>query len=310
MTISRDISERFWNLPHKEREEVEREKTFIDDIIAKAHIEREIFSHLDGVRTAFDGGAGYGRFSIPLAKRGVHVTHFDISSPMIERAKALAEEAGVLDHMTFVQGSLEDLSAYRDGEFDMVLSFDSPISYTYPNHERVIGELARICKKRLILSVYSRLAWTYLFDPAQKVKYILDPDTEDSFARWQLDVAAGQVEGYRPDMEAVRSFFQTGLMESLEETAARYNEGEAPWPISYAFMPEELQGILERVGAKRIRLAGPGALSRSIPGPVLRNIMGDEELKREFLDFSFWYDSRPACAGMGKDNLLASASVI
>jgi hypothetical protein len=44
---------------------------FLDDVIQKAHLEREIASRLSGVRTILDAGAGTGRFSIPLgAKQG------------------------------------------------------------------------------------------------------------------------------------------------------------------------------------------------------------------------------------------------
>jgi SAM-dependent methyltransferase len=307
VTTSRDISSRFWNLPQKAEEEANREQTFIDDIISKAHIEREILGHLGGIQTVFDGGAGCGRFSIPLAKRGLRVTHFDISLPMIEKAKQLASREGVLGNMTFVHGSLEDLGAYRDKQFDMVLSFDAPVSYAYPHHERVLGELTRICGKRLIVSVYSRLAWTYLFDPAQKVKYILDVHTQDPFARCQLDEGAKMLAEHRPDMDTARNFFRTGLMERPEDTAAEYEKGGTPWPVSYAFMPDELEAILKRFGAKDVCLAGPGALSRSVPGEVLRNIMRDEALRREFLDLSYWYDSQLWCAGMGKDNILVTA---
>lgn len=309
MTTSKDISSRFWNLPQKANEELSRESTFIDDIIQKAHIEREILSHLDGVKTVFDGGAGYGRFSILLAKRGLHVTHFDISEVMIAKAKEIAKREGVLGKMTFVRGSLEDLRAYRDKQFDLVLSFDAPISYTYPNHEKVIGELARICSKRMMISVYSRLAWTYLFDPAQKLKYILDKDSEDPFVRWTIDHGVSQLSSHIPDMNAVRTFFKTGLMEQPEQTAAEYNKGNSPWPVSYAFMPDELYGILKRSGAKNIKLSGPGALSRSIPGEVLNRIMQNEALKEDFLDFCYWYDSQPQCVGMGKDNIVANAEI-
>ena len=52
---------------------------------------------------------------------------------MIDKARELAEKEGVSDKITFVKGALEDLSAYKDGEFDLVMSFDAPISYTYPN---------------------------------------------------------------------------------------------------------------------------------------------------------------------------------
>ena len=55
---STKISERMWNQPDKGELEAERENTFIDDIVQKSHIERELLQSLDGIRTAFDGGAG------------------------------------------------------------------------------------------------------------------------------------------------------------------------------------------------------------------------------------------------------------
>lgn len=54
---SRLIAERHWNLPDKGERESRREETFIDDIIQKHHLERELLTCLDGVETAFDGGA-------------------------------------------------------------------------------------------------------------------------------------------------------------------------------------------------------------------------------------------------------------
>jgi hypothetical protein len=71
-------------------------------------------------------------------------------------------------------------------------------------------------------------------------------------------------------------------------------------------MPDELQKIFEENKIKKIKLAGPGALSRSIPGEVLKNIMRNEHLKKEFLDFCYEYDSKKWVAGLGKDNILIS----
>ena len=110
-------------------------------------------------------------------------------------------------------------------------------------------------------------------------------------------------------MAAVKTFYKTGLMESAEKTAKAFEDGGAPWPVSYAFMPDELLRILENAGAKEARLSGPGALSRSIPGEVLSNIMRDELSRQDFLDFCYWYDSQPWCAGMGKDNIVALAAL-
>ena len=170
---SRKIAERQWNLPDKGELESRREETYMDDIIQKDHIERKLLDHLDGIRTVFDGGAGCGRFSILLARQGCHVTHFDISGPMIDKAKELAAREGVLDRITFVRGALEDLSAFPDRSFDLVISFDAPVSYTWPNQERVIGELVRIARKRIMLSVSSRLgSLPYLANPIQKNQFI------------------------------------------------------------------------------------------------------------------------------------------
>ena len=52
MDFSTKISERMWNLPDKGELEAEREKTFIDDIVQKAHIEKELLQSLDGIENA------------------------------------------------------------------------------------------------------------------------------------------------------------------------------------------------------------------------------------------------------------------
>ena len=47
MDYSRKISERLWNQPDKGELESHREETYIDDIIQKNHIQRELLSHLE-----------------------------------------------------------------------------------------------------------------------------------------------------------------------------------------------------------------------------------------------------------------------
>ena len=305
MDHSRKISERLWNLPDKGELESRREDTFIDDIVQKSHLEKELLSHLDGIRTVFDGGAGCGRFSILLAKHGCRVTHFDISQPMIDKAKELAEKEGVLDKIVFIKGALEDLSAFADGSFDMVISFDAPVSYTYPRQEQVIGELVRICRKRILLSVSSRLGYLpYLANPIQKNQFILDENCGDPFARWCVENAAEAIDAFRFQKDAVLKVWSDGLMGG-EEEISEYEAGGAPWCITYTFLPDELEGILSRRGVKNIRLAGPGAYARTIPREVLVKIMNDPKQREEFLDVCYRYDSSPYVCGMGKDNLLA-----
>ena len=306
---SRKIAERQWNLPDKGELESRREATYIDDIIQKDHIERKLLEHLDGIRTVFDDGAGSGRFSILLAKKGCRVTHFDISQPMIDKARELAEREGVLDRITFVKGALEDLGAYPDRAFDLVISFDAPVSYTWPNQERVIGELVRIARKRIMLSVSSRLgSLPYLANPIQKNQFILDEDTGDPFARWCIANRKAMVDGFRFDRRSAEKLLGDGLMGG-EEEIAEYERGGTPWCITYTFLPDELEGILARLHVKNIRLSGPGAYGRTVPREILVKIMGDPEQKADFLAFCYRYDNNPYVCGLGKDNLFATGEI-
>ena len=299
------ISERQWNLPDKGELESRREETYMDDIIQKNHLERQLLEHLDGIGTVFDGGAGCGRFSILLARHGCHVTHFDISQPMIDKARELAAEAGVLDRITFVKGALEDLSAYPDHAFDLVISFDAPVSYTYPHQERVIGELVRIAAKRIMISVSSRLGTLpYLANPVQKHQFILDEGSADPFVQWCVAHREEMIRGFSFDRELAERVFSDGLMGG-EEEIAEYERGGAPWCITYTFLPDELREILARYGVRDIRLTGPGAYARTIPREILVRIMEDPQQRADFLDFCYRYDASPWVCGMGKDNLFA-----
>jgi ubiquinone/menaquinone biosynthesis C-methylase UbiE len=279
-------------------------------MIHKAHLERLLLGNLDRVRSVLDGGGGYGRFSILLAKLGLKVTHLDISAGMIAKARELAFEAGIDDNITFIHAAIEEISAFRDKQFDLVISFDAPISYAYPGHESVIGDLIRVADKRVCFSVFSRPGLlTYLVNPTQKQKYIINNALNAPLLQWYTEHEQALIGSFTPDFALAREVAKDGLIDKPADLAAAYEKGETPWPVSYAFMPEELSGIMERFGAKNIRLAGPGALSRSIPGEVLATIIADEQLKREFLDVCYWYDSQPWCAGMGKDFLVADADL-
>ena len=309
MDYSQKISERQWNLPDKGELESRREATYIDDIVQKDHIQRKLLERLDGIRTVFDGGAGSGRFSILLAKQGCQVTHFDISQPMIEKAQHLAAKEGVLDRITFVKGALENLSAYHDRQFDLVISFDAPISYTYPNQNKVIGELVRIAGKRIMISVSSRLgSLPYLANPIQKNQFILDENCDDPFVQWCITNREQMISEFTFNKQNAEKLLEDGLMGG-EEEIAQYEQGGAPWCITYTFMPDELERILSGYGVRNIQLSGPGAYVRTIPREILTKIMNDPKQRQDFLDFCYRYDSNLYVCGMGKDNLLAVGEI-
>lgn len=309
MDYSRKISERMWNLPDKGERESRREETFIDDIVLKSHIEKELLTHLDGIETVFDGGAGCGRFSVLLAKQGCQVTHFDISQPMIDKAKEIACREGVLDRITFIKGALEDLTGFEDRAFDLVISFDSPISYTYPRQEQVIGELVRLCRKRIMISVSNRLgSLPYLANPVQKNQFILNPDCDDPYVKSLISNREAALAAASFDREKLEKIWSDGLIGG-EKEIREYKNGGAPWCITYAFLPDELREILAHLGVKNISLAGPGAYARTFPNELLVKIMNDPKQRADFLEFCHCFDSNPYVCGMGKDNLLAIGEI-
>ena len=237
------------------------------------------------------------------------MTHFDISQPMIDKAKQLAAQEGVSDRITFVKGALEDLNSYRDGEFDLVMSFDAPISYTWPNQNKVIGELIRIARKRIMLSVSSRLgSLPYLANPIQKNQFILDENCDDLFVQWCVANREQMISEFSFKKQNAEKLLSDGLMGG-EEEITQYEQGSAPWCITYTFMPDELEEILSGYGVMNIQLSGPGAFGRTIPRELLTKIMKDPKQKTDFLDFCYRFDSNKYVCGMGKDNLLAVGEV-
>lgn len=69
--------------------------------------------------TALDVGCGAGRFSVPLAERGLRVVGLDFAQAMIDLANVYAKEGGVGDRCTFL---CEDVMAWEaPASFDLSL---------------------------------------------------------------------------------------------------------------------------------------------------------------------------------------------
>jgi len=190
------------------------------------------------------------------------------------------------------------------------MSFDAPISYTYPNQEDVIANLVRMARKKILISVSSRLgSLPYFSNPIQKNQFIIDKNSKDSFIKWCIDNEEKNIEDFRFDKSFCDMVYKKGLCENLDSTIESYESGKAPWPITYLFMPEELNNILDTNGVKNIRLAGPGVDARTIPNSILMKIITDDVQRKEFLEFCYEYDKNLYVCGMGKDNLLACGEI-
>ncbi|RAU96145.1 methyltransferase type 11 [Paenibacillus sp. YN15] len=302
------IAEKFWSLPQKPGEEVNRDRLFMDDQVLHAHLEREIESRLDGVKTVLDAGGGTGRFSVWLAQKGIQVTHLDISLPMLEKARERAEEAGVAGRIEFVHGKLTELASYREGQFDLVISLDAPISYTYPKHEEVIRELIRVSGKSVVFCVSSLLGgYPGCFGPASKKPFLVDEQDPDTAMRWYVREWA-QREKWQPNFGRADELLETGLFADPDAVYEQMEGGGTPWPVTYAFRPEEMKALFDAEGLREVRLAGPGALARTLAGDTLQTLLYTPEYREPFLERCYRFDSEPSVCGMGFNSLVASGS--
>ena len=167
----------------------------------------------------------------------------------------------------------------------------------------------RICKKRIVISVSSRLGHLpYLANPIQKNQFILDVCCNDPFVQWCIQNKENAVGAFRFNKDRLDALWSEGLMGGKAEIE-EYEKGGTPWCITYTFMPDELKNILQGFGVKNIELAGPGAYARTIPNELLVKMMNDSKQCADFLDFCYQYDSNPFVCGMGKDNLLAKGEL-
>ena len=216
-----------------------------------------------------DAGAGFGRFSIPLAEAGHKVVHLDISPKMLDSAREISKSRRVTN-IDFVEGSIDDLSKFGENNFDLVLCLDSPLSFCYDSYEAALSELIRVSQSTLILCVMNCsgvITEGVNFD----LKY---------FGR----------------LKTVPEVYNTGTLLVTEELRRLKPTLMPSW---HAFTPDEIRELLERNGCRVERISAPGALARFVEPELLKQLFKDKGAYQSYLDFEERYDSDVYMPGMG-----------
>ena len=105
-------------------------------------------SDLSGQRV-LDAGCGTGHISIELAKRGAQVLGVDISTNLIEVAKARIPMS-LTEKIQFESG---DMLSSEHGKFDYVIAMDSLIHYGVKDITEALGQLAKNTSNSILFTV-------------------------------------------------------------------------------------------------------------------------------------------------------------
>jgi SAM-dependent methyltransferase len=242
------------------------ERDLADESINRALRWREIDRHLDGVRTILDIGGATGAFSIPLAKRGFHLTHLDLSPEMLAIAR---EKAQGVANIEFVEGNTSDLSRFSDRSFDLVLNQDGAISFSGSKALRAIQETCRVAKSKVILTVSHQAQMIAIWvgtSLSRTGQLGLAVDAMINCGEWHQQQFPGN--------------------EILAEGLTQNYLG----PLK-AFSPAELRRILESAGMRILRCGGIGSLAGLCDQAVLQRVTNDVVLMESFLSVCERFDT-------------------
>lgn len=282
---------KYWGAGMVEEEILREEKFPLVDIqttIAWLMIKKYVSER--NIKTVLDAGAGFGRYSIPMAKFGYQVTHLDISEAMLSLSRQIAIKEDI-KNISFVLNDITNLADTKDRHYDFTLCFDAPISYVYPKHFQAIAELCRVTDKLVMFMVSGR---------SGVLPYMIDFDLSRDYLP----------KGYKKKLDPfyiTKQILEKGVEQWPEDIKAYLEKSNKEAPIDYSFKVDELVNSIQSNGFKILEIGGPGALARSIKPESLEKIRSDERLFNQFIMFALDYDFDKNNLGLGAVNLLVIA---
>ena len=173
-----------------------REQTIV------AEIARDIMEHRE-FKSVLDGGCGYGRDCIYLAKEGFDAVGIDVSGEALRLAKEWASKEGLT--IDFRHTDITD-TGFEDSSFDTVIMFNTIHFMPEKPREKAIAEIHRILKNggMLVQAMFSRKEKgfgegieveknTFEFKPGRPVHFFSEEEIRRAFGQFtivQLDEVA------------------------------------------------------------------------------------------------------------------------
>jgi SAM-dependent methyltransferase len=238
-----------------------KERDTADAAVCRALCWREIERHLDGVKTILDVGAGAGEFSIPLARRGYQVIHFESSAECNAIARQAAQGAPSID---FIEGDATDLYRFPNRSFDLVLNINGAISLAGARAEQALRESCRVTGGTLIVTVSNR---------AQLVTVSASSSLEQT----------GQI------ASPVYVIFDRGEWQQDDSPPDSPRWRSSAGPLK-AFLGAELRAILHDADLQVMRVGGIGSLVSLCTVEAIQRACENETVFGEFVTLCDRFD--------------------
>lgn len=218
-------------------------------------------------------GAGPGRFTFALAALGATVVVTDLSPVQLdlnrERVGGTAAEAAVERRELLDVG---DASRYADGEFDAVVAYGGPLSYTFDRAEEALRGLLRVTAPggAVVASVMSALGtWRAALPGVARAAAAAGEDANDRV-------------------------LHTGDLRHLPGAAH----------VCRMYRSSELAGLATSAGGKLVALSGSNWASLG-DAATLADLEADPDRWRRFLDHEVAACAEPGATDGGTHLLLA-----
>jgi len=223
-----------------------------------------------------DAGGGPGRYTIELAKKGYDVVLLDLSPKCLAIARREARKAGVEDRVKeTAEGSVTDLSRFKNEFFDAVLCLGGPLSHLLEKSEReqAANELVRVTKKKapLFISVFNRYGLFRLL-----LRLALHENLTDS---------------------THKEMFTTGIHRAHYRHPKGFRRTHG-FTDAYFFFPNEVKQLFESKGIQTLTLATCEGLSSDLE-EATNMIYRDRAKWRRWLEILLQTCTDPCIIGLG-----------
>ena len=217
-----------------------------------------------------DAGGGPGRYTLELASRGYQMVLFDLTPANLEFARRQVKRRKLQSQVvSFVEGSLVDLSCFESNSFDAVICLGGPLSHII-NEEyrnRAITELLRLAK------------------PAAPVF---------ASVMGRLSLLVVELELFQPEIE---------MPHFIEIRDTGTYQGGSGFTACHFFLPEELRQAFEEQGVKVLEMVGLEGIGSHHARKI--NQLAKNDLRwKIWLETHFQTCTHPAVVGRAEHMLI------